>query len=76
MFPLPTFDWPRSAKPTLNNEPVAVLRRKPARLLPMLPTPETTAGVVNRSVAELVLNRPETVLPRFETPDIRSPKTL
>ncbi len=42
--------------------------------LPVFPIPETSAGVARLAVA--VFRKPEMVLPKLDTPDVRSPRFL
>ncbi|CKO72547.1 Uncharacterised protein [Mycobacterium tuberculosis] len=65
----PTLNWPMFPRPRLNIDiPVAWSWKNPARLLPMLNMPETLAGAPMP-----VLNTPETVSPRFASPDCSEP---
>ncbi|VAZ61149.1 hypothetical protein LAUMK7_03555 [Mycobacterium kansasii] len=68
MLALPMFAPPWLAKPRFSDDGPP---RKPDRSLPVLRTPETTAGTATSS--RLSLNTPETVLPEFTTPDSSAP---
>ncbi|VAZ81024.1 hypothetical protein LAUMK4_05803 [Mycobacterium persicum] len=79
MFPLPRLKLPRFALPRLSApafaKPALTCHgscNRPATWLPALAIPDTSAAVDRFSV--LVLRKPETVLPTFETPDTSSPR--